>query len=219
MASERSSIFGTEPDGRSSASAGALDTRASWDDMVLVGRVARTHGLRGDVVVAPETDFVEERFAEGATVWMRLGVALAEKRIARSRLQGGRAVLRFEGVDDIDSALTLVRHELRVWPTELQALPDGMVYQHELVGCAVETREGTAIGRVARVDGGVGGSLLVVAGDAGEVLVPFAEAICVEIDVRGRRIVVDAPPGLLELNVVTGTPKTRRRKRRGAVVA
>ena len=44
---------------------------ADWDDMVLVGRIARPHGLRGQVVVNPETDFVEERFVSGATMWTR----------------------------------------------------------------------------------------------------------------------------------------------------
>src|SRR5262245_64081472 len=65
----------------------------AWDDMVVVGRVARTHGLRGHLVVAPETDFVEERFAPGATLWTRRGGGPGRGRFAGAgRRGGGRGV-------------------------------------------------------------------------------------------------------------------------------
>ena len=63
----------------------------NWDDMVLVGRVARTHGLRGDVIVHPETDFVEERFHVGATMWTRSGGHDEQLTVGAMRLQNGRA--------------------------------------------------------------------------------------------------------------------------------
>jgi len=65
---------------------------------------------------------------------------------------------------------------------------------------SVETVRGDGVGDVVRVDGGAGGSLLTVKGARGEVLIPFATHICVEIDVTARRIVIDPPAGLLELN-------------------
>jgi 16S rRNA processing protein RimM len=82
----------------------------------------------------------------------------------------------------------------------LQSLGEGAYYQHQLVGCGVETVSGRTVGTVVRVDGGAGGSTLAVAGARGEVLIPFAQHICVEIDVVARRIRVDPPEGLLELN-------------------
>ena len=82
-------------------------------------------------------------------------------------------------------------------------LGEGVYYQHQLVGCDVETVSGGRIGQVSRVDGGAGGSLLAVRGARGEVLIPFARHICVDIDVAARRIRIDPPEGLLELNEKT----------------
>ena len=87
----------------------------------------------------------------------------------------------------------------------------GQYYLHQLVGCAVETTGGDVIGRVERVDGGSGGSRLVVTGPRGEVLVPLAQGICRVIDVAEGRIEIDPPEGLLELNA----PAPRRRMRGG----
>jgi 16S rRNA processing protein RimM len=90
---------------------------------------------------------------------------------------------------------------LRVPEETLHALEPGTFYQHQLVGCAVETVAGVKVGTVSRVGGGAAGSLLTVNGDRGEVLVPMVADICVEIDVEARRIRIDPPEGLLELNV------------------
>jgi 16S rRNA processing protein RimM len=171
-----------------------------WDEMVLVGRIARPHGLRGQVIVNPETDFVDDRFVSGATMWVRSGQGDQELTIASARVQNGRPVVSFEGFSNVDAAERLAGLELRVPEHSLQALDDGVYYQHQLIGCVVETVGGGRIGRVSRVDGGAGGSLLAVGGERGEVLIPFARHICVEVDIDARRIRIDPPEGLLELN-------------------
>jgi 16S rRNA processing protein RimM len=89
----------------------------------------------------------------------------------------------------------------------LQPLAPGRYYEHELIGCVVETVGGNEVGVVGRVDSSVGGSRLVVEGARGEVLIPLAEYICREIDTATRRIRIDPPDGLLELN----EPKRSRR--------
>ncbi len=172
----------------------------AWESMVLVGRVARPHGIRGQLVVNPETDFVEERFGRGATVWMLRDGAPVAMTIASSQLGGRRPVIGFDGVATVDDAERFSGQELRVPETELMPLPPGTYYHHQLVGCAVATVAGAAVGDVVRVDGGVAGSLLVVMGERGEVLVPLIAGICVEVDVAARRITVAPPEGLLELN-------------------
>lgn len=178
--------------------------------MVLVGRVTRAHGLRGHVVIAPDTDFAEDRFVAGATVWIRRDGAVVPVTLAAVRFHGLKPVVQFDGVGDIDAAEKLVGLELRVPADALHPLPPGALYHHQIVGCRVETVAGTLVGEVTRVDGGAGGSVLVVAGPSGEVLVPFAATICVDIDAAARRIRVDPPEGLLELNAPVG-----RRQRRG----
>ena len=168
--------------------------------MVLVGRIARPHGVRGQVIVNPETDFVDDRFVSGATMWVRSSHGEEALTIASARVQNGRPVIAFDGFASIEDVERLAGLELRIPEESLQALGAGTYYQHQLVGCAVETVDGLRIGEVSRVDGGAGGSLLTVRGARGEVLIPFAQHICVDVDVEGRRIRIDPPEGLLELN-------------------
>jgi 16S rRNA processing protein RimM len=168
--------------------------------MVLVGRIARPHGLRGHVVVNAETDFIEERFAPGSTVWVRSDRGDEKLTVASARVQGGRPVITFDGFSTIDDVERLAGLELRVPEETLQPLDRGTYYQHQLVGCAVETTGGERVGTVTRVDGGAGATLLTVDGTRGEVLIPFAADICVEVDVAARTIRIEAPDGLLELN-------------------
>ena len=170
--------------------------------MVTVGRIARTHGLRGDVIVNPETDFVEERFRRGAVMWIHSAHGDEALTIAASRIQGGRPVLTFEGIASIDDAERIAGQELRIPEDALQPLPTGTYYLHQLVGCVVETVAGERIGEVERVEGGAGSSQLVIRHGREEVLIPLAAAICISVDVAAKKIVVAPPEGLLELNEV-----------------
>ena len=186
--------------------------------MAVVGRVARPHGLRGDVLVNPETDFVHDRFRPGATVWARSDGRDEQLTIATARVQNGRPVIGFEGLSTIEAVERLAGLELRVPEDSLQPLEQGRYYEHQLVGCVVETASGDRVGIVVRVDSGAGGSRLVVEGARGEIQIPLAVDICVEIDVAGRRIRIAPPDGLLELNEVRHrddlSPDGGRRPRR-----
>jgi 16S rRNA processing protein RimM len=177
--------------------------------MVVVGRIGRPHGLRGQMVVHPETDFVEERFRPGQAMWSLADGGARLMTIQSSRIQNGRPVIAFEGLTRREDVEALVGLELRVPEHELQPLEPGRYYEHQLVGCVVETARGATLGPVIRVEGGPGGSRLVVDGRRGEVLIPLASDICVEIDVASRRIRVEPPEGLLELNE---TKRSRRRR-------
>jgi 16S rRNA processing protein RimM len=170
-----------------------------WDQMVLVGTIGRPHGIRGAVTVRPETDFVDERFRAGSVVWTRSTRGEERLTIATARTQGGRLVIGFDGFGSIEEAERLTNLELRVPESALQPLDAGVYYHHQLVGCVVETSQ-DRIGEVVRVEGGAAGSLLVIAGAHGDVLIPLVADICVEIYVTGRRIRIAPPDGLLELN-------------------
>jgi 16S rRNA processing protein RimM len=176
------------------------ESRHEWDDMVLVGRIARPHGLRGLVVINPETDFVEERFAEGATIWTRSAAGNEQLTVASMRVQNGRPVVGFKGFTRIEDVERLAGLELKIPEEKLQPLQPGSYYEHQLVGCRVETVAGDVVGQVAAVEGGPGATRLVMNGPRGEILVPLAVDICVEIDVVNRRIRIRPPDGLLELN-------------------
>jgi 16S rRNA processing protein RimM len=196
----------------------------NWDEMAVVGRVARPHGIRGQVVVNLETDFPNERFQPGAEFFVeraagRAGVAgdgqavverpqgrslqqpgIGRLVIATVRFHNGRPIVGFEGVEDMNQAGALAGTELRVPLDRLAPLPPAMFYRHDLVGCGVETTKGLHVGEVAEVEGTLAGSRLVVATERGDVLVPLAAEICRSIDVAGKRIVIEPPEGLLELN-------------------
>ena len=176
------------------------EARDAWDDMALVGRIARPHGLRGQVVVNPETDFVEERFAPGAHVWTRSPRGEALLTVASMRVQNGRPIVGFEGFERIEDVEGLAGQELRVPDSALQPLEQGTFYEHQLVGCVVETAAGDVVGDVAKVEGGAGATRLAINGPRGEILIPLAMDICVEIDVVNKRIRIEPPDGLLELN-------------------
>jgi 16S rRNA processing protein RimM len=179
--------------------------------MVLVGRIARTHGLRGHVIVNPETDFPDARFKVGSVVWTRSSDGQRPLTISALRFQQGRPVIAFEGLATIDEVEPLAGQELRVPEDSLQPLEPGQYYEHQLVGCEVETVGGARVGAVAKVEGGVGGTRLVVDGERGEIQIPFATDICVDVDVPGRRIRIDPPEGLLELNETKRSRGTARR--------
>jgi 16S rRNA processing protein RimM len=175
-------------------------TDAEWDACAVVGRVARAHGNRGQVIVNPETDFVEERFRVGAELLARREGRVDQLRVTAMRVHQGRPVVAIEGVDTMNDAEAMAGLELRVPVSALAALPPGMFYRHDLVGCRVETTAGATVGEVTSVEGELGTSRLVVAAAGGDALIPLADAICVAIDIAARRIVVDPPEGLLELN-------------------
>jgi len=99
--------------------------------------------------------------------------------------------------------------ELRVPENVLQPLPAGGYYQHQLIGCVVQTAGGDRIGEVARVEGGSAGSLLVVNATGGEILIPLAADICTDVDPGNKRITVVPPEGLLELNEPPAARKSR----------
>ena len=172
----------------------------NWDEMALVGQVARPHGIRGQVVVNAETDFLEARFYEGAELFVNRQGSTQGVTLSTVRFQAGRPVIGIAGVDTVEDAQRFVSLELRVPREWLVPLPPGTYYRHDLVGCRVETSRGDSIGVVKDVSGSMSTSCLVVASGSDEILIPLASAICTAIDAAQGRIIVDPPDGLLALN-------------------
>lgn len=115
----------------------------------------------------------------------------------------GRLVLKFRGVDSISDAERLRGVEVCIPASERLELPAGEYYVSDLTGCEViERHTGARVGRVGGLWECGGPGLLKVEPEGGgeELLIPFAKSICVEIDVEGRRIVVDLPQGLKDVN-------------------
>jgi 16S rRNA processing protein RimM len=168
---------------------------------LVVGRVGRPHGLRGEVTVEVRTDDPDRRFAAGSS----LATVPAERgplTVAGSRWHSGTLLVRFDGFDDRNGAEELRDALLAIDSEDLEPLggPDDF-YDHDLIGLQVVTAAGEPVGAVSDVLHH-GQDLLVIEGtgprSGAEILVPFVAAIVPEVDVAARRLVIDPPPGLLD---------------------
>ncbi|MCU0284590.1 MAG: ribosome maturation factor RimM [Candidatus Nanopelagicales bacterium] len=167
---------------------------------VVVGRIGRAQGIRGEVTVEVRTDSPEERFATGAVLLPTGRAGLPDEvRCAGHRWQGGRLVLSLEGVEDRTAAETL-RGAILETDVELVAGEDDEYHDLALVGLRAESPDGAAVGTVAEVLHLPGQDVLAVARpDAPELLVPFVRAMVPTVDLERGRVVLDLPAGLAEL--------------------
>jgi 16S rRNA processing protein RimM len=168
------------------------------EDLVAIANIVRPRGLKGEVVADILTDF-PERFETLETVTaIRPGGDRRELKIEKFWFQSGRVILKFEGYDTVESGEALRDTEICIPETDVVDLDEGEFFDWQLEGCKVETIDGAAIGRVRELMRTGGTELLVIEGEAKEYLIPFAEAICVEVDVENELIRIDPPEGLLE---------------------
>jgi 16S rRNA processing protein RimM len=168
---------------------------AEVDDFVVVGRIGRAHGLKGEVSVEPRTDEPERRFADGAV----LGAGERTMTVLGTRTHQGRLLVRFEEIADRTAAEAARGTELTcvIDPTEVPGDPEEF-YDHQLVGLRVETVAGERVGELLRIEHGAAQDLLIIGTPEREVLFPFVTALVPEVDVRGGRLVIDDRPGLLD---------------------
>jgi 16S rRNA processing protein RimM len=170
--------------------------------LVTVGRIGRAHGIRGEVSVEVRTDSPDVRFAVGARL-TTLPERAEPLTVRQTRWHSGRLLMRFEGVVDRSGAealrgILLLTH---VSPDERPADPDEF-FDHQLVGLRAVTTQGDEVGEVAEVLHFPAQDLLVILRNgSGEVLVPFVAELVPDIDLRGRRVVIAPPPGLLDPGV------------------
>lgn len=169
------------------------------DDLRVVGRVVKAHGLRGELVVEPSTDNAEERFAPGVVLQVAGGPAARALTITAARRHGERLLVTAAEVADRDAAEAL-RRALLAAPGSAEDTGDvDEFHDHQLEGLVAELTDGTVVGTVSAVAHGAGGELLVIEpAGGGELLVPFVKQIVPTVDVPGGRVVLDPPEGLLD---------------------
>jgi len=169
------------------------------EDRVVVGRIVKPHGLKGEVVVEPLTDF-PERFREGSDLRAFFGPDSSSRpvRILSSRSFGDRLLISFEGIADVGAAQSLRNAELSVSAREVAPRPPGFVYHWDVEGAEAYDVSGARLGRVTGLQEAGGRSLLVLSTPRGVRDVPFVFPIVVSVDVPGKRVVLDPPAGLLE---------------------
>ncbi len=174
-----------------------------------MGRVAKPHGLYGEVAVEPRTDEPDRRFAAGAVLSTETpqgapphGPGRPGRLTVRdSRWHQGRLLVRFEEIPDRTAAET-ARGLLLVHAVAGDERPDDPeeFYDHQLVGAQVLTTDGAVAGELTGIVHGAAQDLLVVrTTDGREAMVPFVRALVPTVDAAGGRIVVADRPGLLSV--------------------
>jgi len=168
-------------------------------DRIAIAQVDRVRGLIGEVVVTVHADD-PSRMSELGNVYLE-GAAggWEEITILGFKRLGERAVLRLSGYDTPEKAKSLVGRELFVDRETSTPAPAGRYYAYQLIGLEARLEDGTPVGLVEEVLGQPMQDLLVIRGRSGEFLVPFVPAICTQIDVQARTMVLNPPEGLLDL--------------------
>lgn len=171
------------------------------EQFLTVGKVANTHGIRGELKIYPNTDFAEIRFAEGKKLWMineENGNKL-EVEIVSSRLQKNMYVVRFKGFSNINEVEKYKGWTLKVSKDDTIELEEDEFYFHEILDCEVFTEEGTKIGKIVDILKPGANDVWVVRPDKGEeVLIPYIHDVVLDINVEEKKVLIHVMEGLLE---------------------
>jgi 16S rRNA processing protein RimM len=180
--------------------AGSAPDKNAHDEDVVIARIVKARGIRGEVACVVETDF-PERFSsmEQVTVWMPNGTRL-RLNVEEHWFHKERVILKFAGYDTMTEAQNLRGGRLVIAEADLEHLTEGEFFEHQMIGLEAVTSDGRRLGHVTRLLRTGGTDVLVLESDDGrERLVPFADEICTEVDVEAKRITIDPPDGLLDL--------------------
>jgi len=172
-------------------------------DRIALGIIRKAHGVRGEASVEPWTDS-PDRFNGLSAVTL---VSPDEERtrdaaIETVRIHGGRALVKFAGINTPEDVRALQNWTLEIPLTEARQLEAGEYFLHDLVGLTLVDTEGRERGNVVDTEEGAGGVLLNVEHDGRRFDVPFVAEIVVDIDLEAKRAVVNLPIGLDDLNAV-----------------
>ena len=163
------------------------------ESTVAVGRITRAHGVQGELAVLVISE-VPGRFADGETVWLEDGRTLT---VESSRPHKDRLLVRFREVQSREQAEALQRALLVVPETLSPELPEGSWWDHRIVGCAIETDTGRALGTVHDVIHTAANDVWSAVDDDGtETLIPVLRDVILDVDIDAKRIVVREIPGL-----------------------
>lgn len=165
---------------------------------VLIGRIVRPHGIRGELGVAVITDH-KDRFANLASVWLtRGGNELGRFEIERQRPLGDGVGLKLRGIDSREAGAELRGVLLEAEALSPDSLPEDTYYTFDLIGLDVVGDEGSRIGTVSDVLSFPANDVLVVNDGQAERMIPLVGSVIEEVDLARRRITIHLLPGLLD---------------------
>jgi 16S rRNA processing protein RimM len=167
-----------------------------------VARIDAVHGLRGELSARILTDFPERLLARSEIRVGRQAGAAVLMQVMGARPHRGKILLRLAGIEGVDAARKLVGSDVWIDATEVAVLPADAYFHRDLLGLRVIDTGDRVIGEVQDILRTGGADVLVVRREGVEVLIPAAKSICIKVDLAARTLIVDPPPGLLEINAV-----------------
>lgn len=165
--------------------------------MIRIGKIKGPWGRVGELEVKSYSPF-PERFSKLKEIF----IGGDSYKIEKIRYFSKKIVMKLEGITSRETAMRFRSAEMEIPEEEIYLLPKDYFYLHDLKGCLVFLKDGKELGIVDSIWEIGESTLLIVSGEKGEILIPFAKSICYLLDIEGRRIEIDPPDGLIDLNEI-----------------
>ncbi|CAM2749230.1 ribosome maturation factor RimM [Erysipelothrix tonsillarum] len=162
---------------------------------IIIGIIQKPFGIKGEVKVAPKTDFVQERFAPGQLVHLKLGGKTVDYVIASFRRHHGSILIKFEGLDNLNDVEFFHKGEISIDREAQHELPEDEYYFVDLEGCTVYS-DGEELGLVTEIMETPAHPVLRIKADERDILVPFVERFIQAVDTKAKRIDINWMEGL-----------------------
>lgn len=172
-----------------------MDSKLQPSGYFAIGRIVGAHGIRGEVKVTVMTDY-PERFRPGARIYLGMAEACAPTEIQTVRAHKGVLLVKLSTVPDRNLAETLQGQYLLIPADQAMPLAEHEYYVHDLIGLAVESTAGEALGVLTEILFTGANDVYVVVGPAGETLLPALRDVIIGVDLAARKMTVALPPGL-----------------------
>lgn len=163
-----------------------------------VGKIVNTHGIRGEVRVVATTDFPEERFQAGSTIYLKTNQDEPLKlEVEGARQHKGMWLVKFVGYDNINDVQNFRDHELVVTEDEQQPLEEGQYYYHQIIGLTVKTQEGRELGTIKEIlSPGANDVWVVKRNGQSDLLLPVIDDVVKKVDLANGEVIVELMEGL-----------------------
>lgn len=162
-----------------------------------VGKIVNTHGVRGEVRVLATTDFIDERFAKGNTLYLQQAGDPLPLTIESTRQHKGFVLVKFAGYDNINDVERFRDHELMVSADDQQPLDDGQYYYHQIIGLDVEDTDGRHLGRIKEIlSPGANDVWVVERPEKRDLLLPVIDDVVKNVNLDKNLVTVELMEGL-----------------------
>ena len=165
-----------------------------------VGKIVKTHSLKGEVKVISSTDFEEERFKKGSKLLITRGNQLIREVVVQSyRNHKNFLLVKFEGIDSVEEAEKLKNLQIKIDSDEVGELEENEFYFHQIIGCEVFDENDKNLGEIIDILTPGANDVWVIKGENGkEILIPYIEDVVKKIDITSKKVNIEVMEGLID---------------------